>query len=115
MSDVVLRDGSTVRVRAVMPNDESSLRVFLGDLSRRSRLLRYFAGVGDELLRREATRQAHVDDARAAGLVVTTGETGRIVAHAEYGLVAPGRAEVGFTVADSHHGMGLATILLGQL
>ena len=42
--DVVLRDGSTVRIRAVDESDLARLEVFLEGLSPESRLLRFFSG-----------------------------------------------------------------------
>ena len=40
---IALRDGSTARVRPVVPADTPALREFLGGLSENSRWLRYFS------------------------------------------------------------------------
>jgi hypothetical protein len=45
--DVVLRDGSTVRVRAARPGDRDALERFLSGLSRESRIFRFFTAVED--------------------------------------------------------------------
>src|SRR5215470_9205606 len=45
--DVVLRDGSTVRVRAARPDDRDALERFLSGLSEESRIFRFFTPVSD--------------------------------------------------------------------
>lgn len=113
--DVVLLDGSTVRVRPVCADDEAALRAFLGALSPATSYLRFSTLQGEEALAREATRQASADGEKAVGLVATLGSDTEVIAHAEYDVTAPEQAEVAFTVADTHQGEGLGTILLGQL
>jgi acetyl coenzyme A synthetase (ADP forming)-like protein len=110
-----LRDGSTVRVRPVLPDDESRIHAFLHGLSEESRRLRYFAAVSDDRLRDEARRQANIDPAKAAGVVAIAGGDDHVVGHAEYDVIDGDRAEVSFAVADRMQGQGLGTILLGQL
>ncbi len=112
---MVLRDGSTVRVRPIRSDDESQLYELLHGLSEDSRTLRFFGAVSDYLLKREAERESHVDYARTFGLVATAGRRERIVGHAEYAASDGDRAEVSFAVADACQGQGLGTILLGQL
>src|SRR5215217_6165907 len=109
--DVALRDGSTVRVRAVRPDDLDGLRALLSGMSESSRWLR-FLSAGANLDRAAA---AGADPGDGAGLVVTVGSEERIVAHAMFGIEAPGRAEIAFEVADEWHGRGIATILLAHL
>ena len=46
-ADVFLRDGSTVRVRAVKPGDREALKRFLANLSEQSRVFRFFNAVKD--------------------------------------------------------------------
>lgn len=43
-ADVVLRDGSTVRVRPARPEDAQAVERLLSGLSDRSRWLQYFSG-----------------------------------------------------------------------
>lgn len=114
-SDVILRDGSTVHVRPIRPDDEARLSIFLHGLSDVSRKSRFFAMTADERLTHEARRQAQVDNRAAFGLVATTGHEGRIVGHAAYDVIDNERAEVSFEVADRCQGQGLGTILLGIL
>ena len=74
-ADVVLRDGSTVRVRAVRTADESRLLEFLRDLSPSSRTLRFGGGVSDYYLRQAAGRLARDDSEHALGLIAMSGPT----------------------------------------
>jgi acetyl coenzyme A synthetase (ADP forming)-like protein len=111
-AEVVLRDGSTVHVRPITPEDRDGMRAFLGLLSDSSRRLRFFSG------------GANLDWAAAAAIeagfpgsygLVATRENDRIVAHATYGMASADRAEVAFAVADEMQGMGIATTLLAHL
>lgn len=113
--DVVLRDGSTVRVRAVRPEDEEKLIDLFRSLSEQSRWLRFFSPAKDPFLINEAKREANVDYDRTFALVAMTGRDERIVGEAFYAATAGDRAEVAFTVGDEYQGRGLGTVLLGQL
>jgi acetyl coenzyme A synthetase (ADP forming)-like protein len=114
-ADVLLRTGSTVRVRAVHPADEARLAAFFRSLSRDSRALRFCAAVGDDFLDRAAQSFAKADGADSVGLVATAGPGQRIVGHATYVVTAPDRAEVAFAIADDQRDQGLGTLLLGEL
>lgn len=113
--DVVLRDGGTVHVRAVTPDDEARLATFLQGVSARTRQLRYGGGMGVELLVREARRQARVAESGGLGLLATAGADGRVVGHAEFTGVRVDRAEVSFQIDDAWQGRGLGTLLVAQL
>jgi acetate---CoA ligase (ADP-forming) len=110
---IALRDGSTARVRPVVPADAPALREFLAGLSENSRWLRFFSLGVD--LDRAAGRAAAGDRDEGYGLIVTTGAEERVVAHAVFELERPDRAEVAFAVADEMQGRGLATVLLAHL
>ncbi|HYU58984.1 MAG TPA: GNAT family N-acetyltransferase, partial [Actinomycetota bacterium] len=112
-SDVALRDGSTVHVRPVRPEDEAAIRDFFEGLSGRSRWLRFFSGAVN--VRQVARWASHVDGDTRFRLVATHGAEDRIVGNAGWARVAPERAEVDFAIADAVQGQGLGTILLGQL
>jgi acetate---CoA ligase (ADP-forming) len=112
-ADVVLRDGSTVRVRPLRVEDETAMEVFLRGLSQRSRVLRFFSAATD--LGGQARRAVDVDGARAHGLVALRGAAGEIVGHAGYVRGEGASAEVAFAIADAYQGRGLATALLGHL
>jgi succinyl-CoA synthetase alpha subunit/GNAT superfamily N-acetyltransferase len=111
--DVVLRDGSTVRVRAMRPTDEAGLCGLLNSLSEESRWLRFYCLQNSSALAAEAHREANLD--HAFGLVACSGDEERVVGHAFYVAVAEQRAEVAFTIANDFQGRGLGSILLGQL
>jgi acetate---CoA ligase (ADP-forming) len=113
--DVVLRDGSTVRVRVMRPEDEKLLFTLFKSLSADSRWLRFLSTASDSALAAEAHREASVDYCRKFGLIALTGADDRIIGHAFYTAISEDRAEVAFAIADDFQGRGLATILLGQL
>src|SRR6185436_3538835 len=78
--DLVLRDGETVRVRPVQPDDEPRLVAFLEDLPAEARAFRLFSG---GLSMRRAARYAMSQlDAGGFGLVAVAGEPSVVVAHA---------------------------------
>ena len=80
----------------------------LDGLSQHSRLLRFFTG-GANL--REAAALA----ATAPGVVALAGDPEHVVGHALYVRDRPGSAEVAFEVAQSWHGRGVGTVLLGAV
>ncbi|MDE3112000.1 MAG: acetate--CoA ligase family protein [Chloroflexota bacterium] len=112
-ADVVLRDGSTVRIRPVAPGDRDAILAMLRSLSPEARELRFFSRATD--LATEAARAVDCDGSARVGLVAVTGLDSRIVAHAGYFGRVGESAEVAFAVADGSQGHGIATILLGQL
>jgi acyl-CoA synthetase (NDP forming)/GNAT superfamily N-acetyltransferase len=104
----VLRDGSTVNVRATTTEDVARLRAFLASLSDESRWFRFFsAGVNLDAAARSA--------ASPDGLSLLALRDGAVAGHGTYIRAAPGRAEVAFAVADAWHGHGIATVLLAHL
>ncbi len=110
---VALSDGSTVRVRRVVPEDEAGLRALLEALPPEQRWLRFFSGGAN--LGAAAARAAAIDAAGGCGLVAIAGADARIVGHAELVPERPGVAEVAFEVAPDWQQHGIATLLLGHL
>ena len=113
VTDVVLRDGSTVHVRPVRRDDHDAIRVFLGGLSKTSIAFRFFAAGAN--LDWVADWAIDVDYADRYGIVAETGSPARIVAHAAYIRLDSDPADVAFMVADDWQGRGLSTIMLAHL
>lgn len=110
-TDVVLRDGSTVRVRPAERGDLDAVRDFLVGLSPEARARRYFSGSID--FDREADRAVGAGPDRLA-LLALAGN--RVVGHGMWvGEPAADRAEVAQAIADDFQGLGLGTIMLGEL
>jgi acetate---CoA ligase (ADP-forming) len=112
-AQVVLRDGSTVRIRPVEEDDREALLAFLEGMSLESRRLRFFSAAPD--LSAAARWAASAASRHGLGLVTTTGDPETIVGHAAYERIDAERAEVAFEVADSLRGRGLGTILMAHL
>jgi acetate---CoA ligase (ADP-forming) len=108
-SDVVLRDGSTIHLRTVGPDDADGVARFLGGLSQEGRWFR-FLGFGVDVDRAAAQLVA-----TGTGLVAVAGPDDEIIAHASFIPESADRAELAFAVADAWQGHGIATILLAHL
>ena len=111
--DVVLRDGSTVRIRVMRPADEPGLCALLASLSDESRWLRFYCQQNSAAIAAEAHREANLD--QAFGLIACSGDDERVVGHAFYVAIDDERAEVAFTIANDFQSRGLGSILLSQL
>ena len=114
--DVVLRDGSTLRLRAPVAVDSPALVAFFERLSPESRYLR-FHGVRtvEPLL---VAPFLEPDWAERGALIGTLADGGaeRVVALASYvRLRGPARAEVAFAVEDELQRRGVGTRLLERL
>jgi acetate---CoA ligase (ADP-forming) len=112
VADVVLRDGSTMRLRPPQAEDGPALLRFFEDLSDRSLYLRFHGHphVGEQLV------TAVLDpDWTERGALVGTHE-GAIVALAQYVRLRDRRsAEAAFAVADAFQGRGVGSRLLEEL
>jgi acyl-CoA synthetase (NDP forming)/RimJ/RimL family protein N-acetyltransferase len=109
--DVLLRDGSTLRLRATTPEDFGDIKAFYDQLSEDSRFLR-FHGFG----RTDAVARAEAEASGVDRLALIGRLGGRVVAVASWnGLREMEVAEVAFAVADDLHGRGIGTRTLEQL
>src|SRR4051812_32270528 len=114
VSDVVLSDGSTARIRPARPDDRTRVEDYLIGLSPESRRLRFRSQAIDVgTLARKIVEVDHVEHLTL--LVLSGGDDGRMIGGAQYASMGAGRAEVSFSVDDEHQGRGIGSILLGQL
>ena len=117
VEDVVLRDGSTLRLRVPTLADETLLIDFFQSLSADSRYLRFH---GATTINPQTVAGALETDWTTRGSLLgeLADPDGRLrpVALATYvQLHDPSRAEVAFAVADELHGRGIGTRLLERL
>ena len=111
--DIVLRSGSTLRLRPIRTEDARELLAFYQRLSPDSLYFRFFSI--PKVDSAKAARFCLVDYDGEFALVGEAG--GRIVAVAHYFRLSsdPRRAEVAFTVEDALQGQGIGTRLLERL
>ena len=114
VSDVVLRDGSTVRIRPARPSDETRVEDYLIGLSPETRRLRFWSQAID--VRGLARKIVDIDlENHLTLLVLLGGDEGRMIGGAQYIRTFQGRAEISLSVTDEFQGRGIGSILIGQL
>ncbi|MFY9555858.1 MAG: GNAT family N-acetyltransferase [Blastocatellia bacterium] len=113
-SDILLRDGSTLHLRPIKPDDAHSLIELHSRLSPRSVYFRFFTPL-PELSEERATSFANVDYDNTFALVGELGE--KLVGVARYyrDQKLHDRAEVAFLIEDALQGRGIATRMLERL
>ncbi|RLC96835.1 MAG: GNAT family N-acetyltransferase [Chloroflexi bacterium] len=114
---VVLRDGSTLQLRPMRPDDEERLLSFFYRLSPQSVYFR-FHRILNQLSREEARRFCNLDYHNVFALAAVTGdeEGERIVGTGRYyRLGAIEAAELTLVVEDAYQGKGIGTQLLEHL
>jgi acyl-CoA synthetase (NDP forming)/RimJ/RimL family protein N-acetyltransferase len=116
-ADVVVSDGGTVHLRPIVPADADAMVRFHGELSVRTRYLRYFSAY-PTIPQRDLDRFTHMDHVRRVALAVWL--NGEIIAIGRFDRLMDGdpageQAEVAFVVADAHQGRGIGSVLLEHL
>jgi len=116
----VLRDGSTVLIRAIRPDDTGKVEASFHRLDPQSIYTRFFS-YRKELSADELSRLGDADFVHAVVLVasVGTGADEVLVGGASYSVRAASNgkltAELGFTIEADYQGRGLGSHLLGLL
>src|SRR6266481_128964 len=112
---VTLRNGASVRVRAITPDDEPRLMALCRRLSPRTVYQRFFSF--RRLLPEEAHAFANVDYGLRMAVVaeVDDGPEPELVGVARYGPSEEGPADIGLVVADAWQGLGLGSLLLEEI
>ena len=100
-AEIALRDGSTVHVRPVRPEDKTSIREFLDGVSPESIGFRFFGAISLEWVTDWAI---DVDYTNRFALVVETGTPKRIVAHAAYIRISIRRCSSRRTIEPAERG-----------
>jgi len=118
----LLRDGTSVLVRAIRPTDRELLARHFAGLSPETIYYRFFRAK-KRLTDEELTQLTDLDFVHKAALLVTElqdGEEERIIGVGRYAVTnvdsgPPWRAEVAFTVSDAWQGRGVGSLLLDHL
>jgi GNAT superfamily N-acetyltransferase len=113
-----LADGTRVLIRALVPEDRDELAARYGELSSRSRRLRFVsapAHLSDRLLDHLFDLDYVDRYALVATLVDDPGSPSVGVARYIRSSVDPTRADAAVTVVDDHQGRGIGTLLLTSL
>jgi RimJ/RimL family protein N-acetyltransferase len=113
---VVLRDGSTVHIRPISPEDKAALSQAFDRLGEESRYRRFLSAV-KRLDARTLEYFTEVDHVSHEALIAIDPDDGELVGVARYVRLSreAEAAEVAMVVADGWGGRGLATVLLSQL
>lgn len=115
----ILADGSSIRIRAIVPEDREKLLDHFGRLSPESAYFRFMAHK-KRLTDADLDRFTILDYVRNFGLVATRLERNdeRVIGIGLYAAIGgehPESAEVAFAVDDEHQGRGVGTLLLEHL
>ncbi len=109
--DVLLRDGSTLRLQEPAPADFDDIKEFYDGLSAESRYMRFHGSGRTDMAARAAAEAGGVDR-----VALIARHDGPVVAVAGFdGLREPRAAEVAFAVADDWQRRGAGTRMLEQL
>ncbi|ACL61651.1 GNAT family N-acetyltransferase [Methylobacterium nodulans] len=111
-----LRDGRSLTIRALRPEDREGLLAAVDRFGEQSRYLRFFGpkrGFSDK----EIDYFVNVDFRGHVALVALVDETARptVIGGSRYIVTGPGVAELACAVADDYQGQGVGTALMRHL
>jgi RimJ/RimL family protein N-acetyltransferase len=111
-----LRDGRTIEIRALRPDDRQDMLAAISRTSSQSLQRRFFApkrGFSES----ELAFFMNIDFDNHVALVAQIEEDGRpsIVGGGRYIVVEAGRAEIAFVVVDAYQGQGIGSALMRHL
>ncbi|MGH8012865.1 MAG: GNAT family N-acetyltransferase [Candidatus Binataceae bacterium] len=111
-----LRDGGTMRIRAIRPDDQQRLRWHFESLSAQARYFRFF-GERSTLAQADLAYFTELDFVRHVGLAATVAENGleRFIGVGRYFRGEDARAEIALAVLDQHQGRGIGSLLIKHL
>jgi GNAT superfamily N-acetyltransferase len=113
---MTLRNGASVSLRAIRPDDAARLMALCRRLSPRTVYLRFFSA--RRLRPEEAEALANVDYRRRMALVAEVGDgwESKVIGVARYGpSEEDGTADIALLVEDAWQGLGLGSILLEEI
>jgi RimJ/RimL family protein N-acetyltransferase len=111
-----LRDGSTIEIRALRPDDQDDMLAAVDRTSVQSLQRRFFVpkrGFSDK----EIAFFMNIDFTNHVALIAQIDEDGRavITGGGRYIVTKPGQAELAFVVVDAYQGKGIGTALMRHL
>jgi RimJ/RimL family protein N-acetyltransferase len=111
-----LRDGRTIEIRALRPDDREDMLAAIGRTSAQS-LRRRFFGPKRGFSETELAFFMNIDFDNHVALIAQIDEDGRpsIVGGGRYIVVEAGRAEIAFVVVDAYQGQGIGSALMRHL
>ena len=111
-----VRDGRSVKIRALRPDDETSMLAAIDRTGTESLKLRFFA-TKREFSDLETVFFMNIDFVNHVALVAEIDEDGRtsIVGGGRYVVVESGHAEIAFIVVDSYQRQGIGAILVHHI
>src|SRR5260370_39404357 len=115
--DAALRDGASIRIRAISPDDQDRLHDHFRGLSQQSIYFR-FMGFKRDLSAEDLKWLTDLDFKNHVGLAATLTENGRerFIGVGRYICgTEPNRAEVASAILDEFQGRGIGTLLLEHL
>jgi RimJ/RimL family protein N-acetyltransferase len=112
----ILRDGSSIAIRALRRDDGPGMLAAVGRTSTQSLRRRFFV-TKKGFSEREVAFFLNIDFENHVALVAEIDEDGHpvIIGGGRYVVVQPGQAEIAFVVVDAYQAKGLGTILMWHL